>query len=176
MPRVTKVTYGQVKNLGNYQTERVELEAEINEDTDMGVHHAFMSLKAEAFSMLELSVDDQLRSYFNLPDAPAPRSGTGISNPAASGTGTSNPATRSRSTSIADVNAADRAVERRERRQEELRTRMDTLPSSTDIAASFVADNERERRRVEGEAREARRELGMDLEEDDFIAEPEGGQ
>lgn len=59
MPRLTKVVYGRVRNLGNYQTERVELEAEVNPRED--AEEVYLMLKSQAFLMLQLPMDQQLR-------------------------------------------------------------------------------------------------------------------
>jgi hypothetical protein len=51
------ITYQRVKNLGNYESERLELSVELNEDDD--VNEAMAVVIAKVYEMLEIKDEDE---------------------------------------------------------------------------------------------------------------------
>lgn len=56
--KIKQIMYQRVKNLGNYETERVELVADMDMDTE-NQFDVFKQLKKQAELMLELDHDEQ---------------------------------------------------------------------------------------------------------------------
>ena len=59
MPRIVKVEYERVKNLGNYTTERVNAVVEVDEGDDP--NRAMMVARCFVYDHLGLTVTDQMR-------------------------------------------------------------------------------------------------------------------
>ncbi len=53
--KIKQITYQRVKNLGNYETERVELVADIDENENQ--FHVFKELKEQVELMLGLNIN-----------------------------------------------------------------------------------------------------------------------
>ena len=54
--KIKTITYQRVKNLGNYESERIELSAELNDDDD--VQKTINQLKNKAFEALNIQENE----------------------------------------------------------------------------------------------------------------------
>lgn len=62
---IKTIAYQRVKNLGNYESERMEITAELNEDDD--VDEAIALIKRKCFEHLNIETDNQNRKYDDNP-------------------------------------------------------------------------------------------------------------
>lgn len=60
MPRITKVCYGRVRNLGHYETARCEVEVEVDHTEPDAEQVALLRAKAFVYRSLRLPLDEEL--------------------------------------------------------------------------------------------------------------------